>query len=34
MPFGLNTKSLIVGLVLGAVVVPRVRALIQARSGK
>lgn len=34
MPFGLNTKSLIVGLLLGAFVVPRVQAVIAARVSK
>lgn len=34
MPFGLQTKSLIVGLVLGAIVVPRVTAAIASRSSK
>lgn len=34
MPFGLQTKSLLVGLVLGAFVVPRVQALIASRSAK
>lgn len=29
MPFGLDTKSLLIGIVLGAVVVPRVNAMIQ-----
>lgn len=31
MPFGLQTKALIVGLILGAVVVPRVQALVASR---
>lgn len=34
MPFNLQTKGLIVGLVLGAFVVPRVQALIAARMTK
>lgn len=34
MPFGLDTKSLVIGLVLGAVVVPRVTAAIASRSSK
>lgn len=33
MPFGLQTKSLIVGVVLGAVVAPRVLAAVSARKG-
>jgi hypothetical protein len=32
MPFGLQTKSLAVGLILGAVVVPRVVAAVAARK--
>lgn len=32
MPFGLQTKSLVVGLILGAVVAPRVLAAISARQ--
>lgn len=32
--FGLDTKSVIVGLVLGAIVVPRVSAAIANRTGK
>lgn len=34
MPFGLQTKSLVVGLVLGALVVPRISAAIAAKTGK
>lgn len=34
MPFGLQTKSLVVGLLVGAVVVPRVTAMIASRSSK
>jgi hypothetical protein len=32
--FGLDTKSLIVGAVLGAVVVPKVLGAVAARKGK
>ncbi len=31
--FGLDTKSLVVGLVVGAVVVPRVLGYVAARKG-
>lgn len=34
MPFGLQTKALIVGLILGAVVVPRVQSLVTSRMAK
>jgi hypothetical protein len=34
MPFGLNTKSVVVGLLLGAFVVPRVQALVASRMSK
>lgn len=34
MPFGLQTKGLIVGLVLGAVVVPRIVGFVASKSGK
>jgi hypothetical protein len=34
LPFGIQTKGLVVGLVLGAVVVPRVVAAVSARSSK
>jgi hypothetical protein len=34
MPFGLNTKSVIVGVLLGAIVVPRVQALVASRMSK
>lgn len=34
MPFGLDTKSLIVGVILGAVVVPTVSAKIAAARAK
>jgi len=34
MPFGLQTKSLVIGLVLGAIVVPRITATLASRSGK
>lgn len=34
MPFGLQTKSLIVGIVLGAVVLPRVMAIATGASSK
>lgn len=34
MPFGLNTKSLVIGLVLGAFVVPRIQSLVMSRTGK
>lgn len=33
MPFGIQTKGLVVGLVIGAVVAPRVFAAISARKG-
>jgi hypothetical protein len=32
MPLGLDTKSLIVGLLIGAVVVPMVRAKLAAKA--
>lgn len=32
MPLGLQTKSVIVGLVLGAVIVPRVLAAVASRT--
>lgn len=32
MPFNIQTKGLIVGLVLGAVVVPRVLAAVSSRT--
>lgn len=32
MPFGIQTKSLVVGVVLGAVVVPRVLAAVASRG--
>jgi hypothetical protein len=31
MPFGLDTKSVLVGLAIGAIVVPRVMAMVAAR---
>lgn len=31
MPFGLQTKGLVVGLILGAIVVPRIQALVASR---
>lgn len=34
MPFGIQTKGLVIGLVLGALVVPRVHSLISARMSK
>lgn len=34
MPFGLDTKSIIVGIVLGVVVVPMVQARISAARAK
>lgn len=34
MPFGIQTKGLLVGLVLGAVVVPRVIAAVASRTEK
>lgn len=34
MPFGLDTKSLVIGIVLGAVVIPRITAAVANRSGK
>lgn len=34
MPFGLDTKSIIVGVVLGAVVVPAVMAKVAAARAK
>lgn len=34
MPFGLQTKSLAVGLVLGALIVPRVVAYVGSKSAK
>lgn len=34
MPFGIQTKGLIVGVVLGAVIVPRVVAYVGAKSAK
>ena len=32
MPFGLQTKSLVVGIILGAVVVPRVWSAVASRG--
>lgn len=32
MPFGLDTKSLVIGIVLGAVVIPRITAAVANRS--
>lgn len=32
MPFGLQTKSLVIGVLLGAFVVPRVQALVASRT--
>lgn len=32
MPFGIQTKGLVVGLVLGAVVVPRIVAAVASRK--
>lgn len=32
MPFGIQTKGLVVGLVLGAVIVPRVLAAVAAKK--
>lgn len=32
MPFGIQTKGLVVGIVIGAVVVPRIYSMIAARS--
>lgn len=34
MPFGLDTKSVIIGVVIGAVVVPMVQAKIAAAKAK
>lgn len=34
MPLGLDAKSLVIGAVLGAVVVPRVFALVASRTSK
>lgn len=34
MPFGLQTKSVVVGIVLGALVVPRVVAFVGQRTAK
>jgi hypothetical protein len=31
MPFGIQTKGLVIGLLLGALVVPRVQALVASR---
>lgn len=32
MPFGLSTKSLVIGMILGAIVVPRVTAALANRT--
>lgn len=32
MPFGIQTKGLVIGLVLGAIVVPRITAAIANRT--
>ena len=32
MPFGLDTKSVVIGLVIGAVVVPRLVAAVASRK--
>ncbi len=32
MPFNIQTKGLLIGLVIGALVVPRVQGFLQARS--
>lgn len=34
MPFGLQTKSVVVGIVLGALVVPRVVAFVGSKTAK
>ena len=32
MPFGLSTKSIVVGMILGAVIIPRVTAMVSNRT--
>lgn len=33
MPFGIQTKGLVIGVIIGAVVAPRVIAAVSARKG-